>query len=99
VEGPLLPVPGGRRRMRDRDQALSYLRHDVVNRSRSIPGHDMASAPHAVGGTPDVPAAGRPIAPLAAAAMIAALSALPPRQREALVLSFYLDLSHEQVAS
>jgi DNA-directed RNA polymerase specialized sigma24 family protein len=99
VQDSFVSLHGAWRRMRDRDQALSYLRHDVVNRSRSIPEHDMASAPHAVGGTPAVPAAGRPIAPLAAAAMIAALSALPPRQREALVLSFYLDLSHEQVAS
>src|ERR1039457_4710655 len=80
VQDSFVSLHGAWRRMRDRDPALSYLRHDVVNRSRSIPEHDMASAPHAVGGTPAVPAAGRPIAPLAAAAMIAALRALPPRQ-------------------
>ncbi len=31
--------------------------------------------------------------------MIAALRSLPPRQREAVVLRYFLDLSEEQVAS
>jgi DNA-directed RNA polymerase specialized sigma24 family protein len=55
------------------------------------------AAPASDAGRPD---AGRPAAAaLTGAAMIATLRTLPPRQREALVLSFYLDLPPEQVAA
>ena len=50
--------------------------------------------------SPDVPSAEQSaIALLERSAVIAALRALPPRQREALVLRYYADLSEAQIAS
>jgi RNA polymerase sigma factor (sigma-70 family) len=50
--------------------------------------------------SPDVPGADQgAAAPLERSAVIAALGALPPRQREALVLQYYGDLSEAQIAS
>jgi DNA-directed RNA polymerase specialized sigma24 family protein len=84
------------RQLRDRDKALRYLRQSVVNRSRFALRHRMLAGP----GTPGKPGAGQgAITPRECMPVISALRALPPRQREALVLRFYLDLPEEQVAS
>jgi DNA-directed RNA polymerase specialized sigma24 family protein len=69
------------RRLGDGDKALAYLRHSVVNRSRSVLRE------------PGVPS------PLGNAAVVRALGSLPARQREALVLLYYGDLSEAQAAS
>jgi RNA polymerase sigma-70 factor (sigma-E family) len=96
VQDSFIAIHDARRQLRDRDKALSYLRQSVVNRSRSVLRHRMPAGP----GTTARQAAGQEaIAPRECVPVISALRTLPPRQREALVLRFYLDLPAEQVAS
>jgi RNA polymerase sigma-70 factor (sigma-E family) len=88
------------RRLRDSDKALSYLRQSVVNRSRSVLRHRVVVDKNAPKPAPDMPSAEQgAIASLERTAVISALRTLPPRQREALVLKFYADLSEAQIAS
>jgi RNA polymerase sigma-70 factor (sigma-E family) len=88
------------RRLQDSDRALAYLRQSVVNRSRSVRRHRAM-----VGRNASQPGSGMPSAELRAlsslepAAVVRALRSLPARQREALVLKHYGNLSEEQVAS
>jgi RNA polymerase sigma factor (sigma-70 family) len=58
----------------------------VVDRNAPKPAPDMPSAEHGA------------IALLERSAVIAALRTLPARQREALVLRFYADMSEAQIA-
>jgi len=88
------------RRLRDTEKALSYLRQSVVNRSRSVLRHRMVVDKNAPKPAPDMPSAEQgAISLLERSAVIAALRKLPPRQREALVLKFYADLSEAQIAT
>jgi RNA polymerase sigma-70 factor (sigma-E family) len=100
VQDAFIAMCGAWSRLRDRDKALAYVRQSVLNRSRSVlrhrtvadrtvpePAQDMPSAEHGA------------ITLLERSALISAMRALAPRQREALVLRFYLDLSEGQVAS
>jgi RNA polymerase sigma-70 factor (sigma-E family) len=88
------------RRLRDSDKALSYLRQSVVNRSRSVLRHRMVVDRNAPKPAPDMPSAEQgAITLLERSAVISALRTLPPRQREALVLKYYADLSEAQIAS
>lgn len=90
----------GWRRLRDNDKALSYLRQSVVNRSRSVLRHRVVVDRNAPKPPPDMPSAEHgAIALLERSAVIAALQTLPTRQREAVVLRFYADLSEAQIAS
>jgi RNA polymerase sigma-70 factor (sigma-E family) len=89
------------RQLRDADKALAYLRQSVVNRSRSALRHrqvvsryaegqpPLATAPSAEHGALDL---------LARAAMLKTVNQLPGRQREALILRYYLDLSEADIA-
>jgi RNA polymerase sigma factor (sigma-70 family) len=71
-----------------------------MNRSRSLLRHRVVVDKHMPASEPDMPSAEQAaIAALQRAAVVAALRTLPTRQREALVLRFYLDLSEEQVAA
>jgi DNA-directed RNA polymerase specialized sigma24 family protein len=66
------------------ENALPYLRQSVVNRCRLLQRHPAPlDTPGAEQGTP---------------AVLAAMRALPPRQREALVLQHYAGLSASQAA-
>jgi len=88
------------RRLRDTEKALSYLRQSVVNRSRSVLRHRVVVDKNAPKPAPDMPSAEQgAISLLERSAVIAALRTLPPRQREALVLKFYADLSEAQIAA
>src|SRR5260370_24973924 len=88
------------RRIRDNDKALSYLRQSVVNRSRSVLRHRVVVDKNAPKPAPDMPSAEQgAISLLERSAGIAALRTLPPRQREALVLKYYADLSEAQIAA
>jgi DNA-directed RNA polymerase specialized sigma24 family protein len=80
------------------DRALLYLWQFVVNRSRSAGRHPAPgdAAVPAAGPTPAIGLA--PAAGPAPAAVLAAMHALPPRQREALVLQHYAGLSAAQTA-
>jgi RNA polymerase sigma-70 factor (sigma-E family) len=88
-------------RLRDPDKAASYLRQSVVNRSRSALRHRgvvdrflrrqpaPATAPSAESGA---------LTAETYAEVLAAVRTLPARQREALVLRYYADLSEAQTA-
>jgi RNA polymerase sigma factor (sigma-70 family) len=72
----------------------------VVNRSRSVLRHRMVVDRNAPKPAPDMPSAEQgAISLLERSAVISALRTLPPRQREALVLKYYADLSEAQIAS
>src|SRR5215831_3284496 len=87
-------------RLRDNERALSYLRQSVVNRSRSVLRHRVVADRDAPKAAPELPSAEQgALTLLDRTAVVAALRALPPRQREALVLRYYGDLSEAQIAS
>jgi RNA polymerase sigma-70 factor (sigma-E family) len=88
------------RRLRDTDQALGYLRRSVINGSRSVLRHRAVVGRVAVPPPPDAPSAEHDaMTLLERSAMVAAVDGLPLRQREALVLRFYADMSPAQIAS
>lgn len=95
VQDSFIAVHGAWRRLRDVDMAVRHLRRSVVNRSRSVLRQGPAG-PHGPAGQQAGPAGQQA---LERPAMISALRTLPARQREALVLKFYLDLEDKQVAS
>jgi len=87
------------RRIRDNEKALSYLRQSVVNRSRSVLRHRVVVDRNAPKPAPDMPSAEQgALTLLERTAVVTALRSLPPRQREALVLRYYGDLSEAQIA-
>jgi RNA polymerase sigma-70 factor (sigma-E family) len=88
------------RRLRNVDKAVNYLRRSVVNRSRSVLRRRMVADKHVPKHEPDMPSAEQgAITQLERTAVIAALRSLPVRQREAIMLRYYLDLSEGEVAS
>src|SRR6266542_5271571 len=100
VQDSFVAMHGGWRRLRDSEKALSYLRQSVVNRSRSVLRHRMVVDKNTPKPPPDMPSAEHgAIIQLERSAVVAALRALPDRQREALVLRYYGDLSEAQIAS
>jgi RNA polymerase sigma-70 factor (sigma-E family) len=87
------------RRLRDSEKALSYLRQTVVNRSRSVLRHRKVVDTHPPKPAPDEPSAEHAvIALLERSAVVSALRVLPARQREAIVLRYYADLSEADIA-
>jgi RNA polymerase sigma-70 factor (sigma-E family) len=99
VQDSFVAMHGAWRRLRDSEKALSYLRQSVVNRSRSVLRHRIVVDRNAPKPAPDEPSAEHgAFALLDRSAVIAALRKLPPRQREALVLRFYADMSEAQIA-
>ena len=100
VQDSFIAMHAAWRRLRDTEKALSYLRQSVVNRSRSVLRHRMVVDKNAPKPAPDMPSAEQgAISLLERSAVIAALRRLPPRQREALVLKYYADLSEAQIAT
>jgi RNA polymerase sigma-70 factor (sigma-E family) len=100
VQDSFVAMHGAWRRLRDTDKALSYLRQSVVNRSRSVLRHRMVVDKNTPKPPPDMPSAEHgAIVQLERSAVVSALRALPERQREALVLRYYGDLSEAQIAS
>ena len=88
------------RRLRDSDRALAYLRHSVVDRSRSVRRHRAWAERKAFRPGSDMPSAELSALPsLEHAAVVRALRSLPARQREALALTYYGNLVEAQVAS
>ena len=100
VQDSFVAMHASWRRLRDTDKALSYLRQSVVNRSRSVLRHRVVVDRNAPKPAPDMPSAEQgALSLLERSAVIAALRTLPPRQREALVLKYYADLSEAQIAA
>ena len=86
-------------RLRDAENALAYVRQAVVNRSRSVLRHQMVIDRYQEKVPPDMPSAEHgAFVSLERAAVVAALHGLTPRQREAIVLRYYADLSEAEIA-
>ena len=100
VQDSFIAMHGAWRRLRDNDKALSYLRQSVVNRSRSVLRHRVVVDRNAPKPAPDMPSAEQgALSQVERRAVVTALRSLPPRQREALVLRYYGDLSEAQIAT
>jgi RNA polymerase sigma-70 factor (sigma-E family) len=96
------PPPG------DAENALSYLRQAVVNRSRSVLRHRTVTDENPQEAPPDTPGAEhealdllywQALELLDRPAAAAAVDGLPERQREAIVLRFYGDLPEDKIAA
>jgi RNA polymerase sigma-70 factor (sigma-E family) len=99
VQECFIAMHDGWHRLRDKDKALSYLKQAVVNRCRSVLRHRSMVQRNAPKPMPDMPSAEQDaMSLLERSAVIAALKALPGRQRQALVLRYYADLSEAQIA-
>jgi RNA polymerase sigma-70 factor (sigma-E family) len=100
VQEAFIAMHTGWRRLRDTEKALSYLRQAVVNRSRSVLRHRSVVDRNAPKHVPDAPSAETgAIALLERSSVISALRGLPDRQREAIVLRYYADLSEAEIAA
>ena len=100
VQDSFIAMHGAWRRVRDNEKALSYLRQSVVNRSRSALRHRVIVDKNAPKLAPRLPSAEQDaLTSLERTQVVEALRALPPRQREALVLRYYGDLSEAQIAA
>lgn len=99
VQDAFIAMHGSWRRLRDQEKALAYLRQAVVNRSRSALRHRKVELRHAPAPMPDQASAEHgAMEALERQDVIRSLHALPGRQREVLVLRYYLDLSEAQIA-
>jgi RNA polymerase sigma-70 factor (sigma-E family) len=99
VQDAFVAMHGSWNRLRDPDKAVAYLRQAVVNRSRSKLRHRAVVAKYQPELPPDVPSAETyAVAAADRAEVMAALRALPRRQRETLVLRYYSDLTEAQIA-
>jgi len=85
--------------LRDPQAAYEYLRIAVLNGSRSQLRRRRVRAAHAVSAVPDQPSAEASAADRAERdAVWAGVAALPRRQREVLVLRYYMDQSEAEIA-
>ena len=86
-------------RLRDAEKALAYLRQAVVNRSRSVLRHRTVVDKNPQSAPPDMPSAEHgALMLLERSSEISALRNLPERQRQAIVLRYYADLSEAEIA-
>ncbi len=92
-------LSGPTSRLRDDDRALAYLRQTVVNLARSSLRRRLVARKHAPRPMPDAPSAEEgAYARVERTAVVKALRELPRRQREAVVLRYYGDLSEAAAA-
>jgi len=101
VQDSFVAVHGRWRGLRDPERALAYLRQTVVNRSRSALRHRMVVERHAERDRAVTVAAAADAEVLAddrRQHVLAALRALPARQREVLALRYYSELSEAEIA-
>ena len=100
VQDAFVAMHDGWQRLRDTEKALAYLRQAVVNRSRSVLRHRTVVDKNLQKAPPDMPSAEHgAMVLLERHAVVAALRDLPDRQREALVLRYYADLSEADIAT
>jgi RNA polymerase sigma-70 factor (sigma-E family) len=89
------------KRLRDPHKALGYLRISVVNGARSAHRRRGVADRYVASQPPPGTAPSAELGALGAwehAQVVTALRALPARQREALILRYYLDLSESEIA-
>jgi RNA polymerase sigma-70 factor (sigma-E family) len=87
------------RRLRDPHNAAAYLRTSVVHNTRSIQRRRAVAAKHPDDVLLDAPSAeSGALRAVSSRAVVDALQMLPRRQREALVLRYYADLSEAEIA-
>jgi RNA polymerase sigma-70 factor (sigma-E family) len=99
VQDAFLSIHGAWAKLRDTEKAVPYLRQCVVNKSRSVLRRRMVEERYLGRPLPDAPAAEQSaMAILDRSALVAALRLLPARQREAIVLRYYGDLSEADTA-
>jgi RNA polymerase sigma-70 factor (sigma-E family) len=100
VQEAFIAMHSSWRRLRDTGKAPSYLRRTVVNGSRSVLRHRAVVERNRPGQATDEPSAESGVMTrLERSAVIAGLRGLPGRQREALVLRYYADLSEAEIAA
>jgi RNA polymerase sigma-70 factor (sigma-E family) len=100
VQDAFVAMHGGWQRLKDTEKALAYLRQAVVNRSRSVLRHRLVVEKNLQNAPPDMPSAEHgAFVLLERSAVVAALRDLPDRQREAIVLRYYADLSEADIAA
>jgi DNA-directed RNA polymerase specialized sigma24 family protein len=95
VQAAFLSLHRAKPHLEGEDKALAYLRRRVVSGTRSR-GTAPARPPGRPGGTPHASVAGNGIQE---SLVMAALYALPARQREALVLRYYGEWPDAQIAA
>lgn len=99
VQDAFVAMHGKWSRLRDPDKALAYLRQAVVNRSRSALRHTAVVERHARSQPPGPALVDGPsVGGARRDAVRDALRQLSERQREVLVLRYYLDWSEAQIA-
>lgn len=103
VQDAFVAMHGRWGRLNDHDAALAYLRQTVVNRSRSVLRHQLVARRHLRAAAAQSPltapdADTRALAGDRRSAVLDALGQLPDRQREVLVLRYYLELSEAEIA-
>jgi RNA polymerase sigma factor (sigma-70 family) len=94
VEAAFIAMHAARRRRRNSDRALSYLQRAVVRRARAR----RAAGPDPSGQRLGPAKTGEPEITSSDALLLAALHALPARQREALILRYYAGLPDTEIA-
>jgi RNA polymerase sigma-70 factor (sigma-E family) len=100
VQDAFVAMHDGWDRLRDAEKALAYMRQAVVNRSRSVLRHRLVVERNQQQPPPDMPSAEHgALTLLERSAVVAALRDLPERQREAIVLRYYADLSEAEIAA
>jgi RNA polymerase sigma-70 factor (sigma-E family) len=99
VQDAFIRLFGARDRLRDPERAASYLRTTAVNLTRGLIRRRIVARRHAPKPAPD-PAGpeDQAIVELRRGEVVRALGRLPRREREALVLRYYADLSEAQTA-
>lgn len=99
VQDAFVAMHGRWHRLRDPDRAVGYLRQSVVNACRSRLRHRAVELRHPPLPPPDVISAeSSALAAIERESVRAALAQLSERQRTAIVLRYYADLSEAQVA-
>jgi len=86
-------------RLRDPSRVVPYLRRSVINNSRSVLRRRAVADRHLRTRAPDLPSAEESaLVGVQRSSILEALSALPSRQREVVILRYYADLSEAEIA-
>ena len=99
VQDAFEKLQAGWHRLRDKERSLAYARSAVLNGCRNVHRRSAIARKHSGAGAQHDAAQPDAVQALAdGAELMAAIRALPRRQREVLVLRFYLDLDVAEVA-